>query len=67
MPLLHESEGSVYHVLFTSSMLRVMSGGGGVVGREANNPKETSAVYEGRLKSSWTHLITPNGNLVEVR
>jgi hypothetical protein len=23
--------------------------------------------YEGRLKSSWTHLITPNRNFVEVR
>jgi hypothetical protein len=24
-------------------------------------------MYEGRLKSSWTHLITPSWNLVEVR
>jgi hypothetical protein len=23
--------------------------------------------YEGRLKSSWTHLITPSRNFVEVR
>jgi hypothetical protein len=24
-------------------------------------------IYEGRLKSSWTHRITPNRNFVEVR
>jgi hypothetical protein len=24
------------------------------------------SIYEGRLKSSWTHLITPSGNFVEV-
>jgi hypothetical protein len=24
-------------------------------------------VYEGSLKSSWTHLITPSRNFVEVR
>jgi hypothetical protein len=24
-------------------------------------------IYEGRLKSSWTHLITPSGNFVKVR
>jgi hypothetical protein len=24
-------------------------------------------MYEGRLKSSWTHLITPSRNFVEVR
>jgi hypothetical protein len=24
-------------------------------------------IYEGRLQSSWTHLITPSRNFVEVR
>jgi len=24
-------------------------------------------IYEGRLPSSWTHLITPSRNFVEVR
>jgi hypothetical protein len=24
-------------------------------------------MYEGRLQSSWTHLITPSRNFVEVR
>jgi hypothetical protein len=24
-------------------------------------------IYEGRLKSSWTHLTTPSRNFVEVR
>jgi hypothetical protein len=27
----------------------------------------TGSLYEGRLKSSWTHLITPSLNFVEVR
>jgi hypothetical protein len=26
-----------------------------------------ACIYEGRLKSSWTHLITPSRNFVEVR
>jgi hypothetical protein len=28
--------------------------------------KALLTMYEGRLKSSWTHLITPNRNFVEV-
>jgi hypothetical protein len=27
----------------------------------------SESLYEGRLKSSWTHLITPSRNFVEVR
>jgi len=28
---------------------------------------DDGTMYEGRLKSSWTHLITPSRNFVEVR
>jgi hypothetical protein len=28
-----------------------------------NSPPSSTAIYEGRLKSSWTHLITPSRNL----
>jgi hypothetical protein len=30
------------------------------------NPTPGQLLYEGRLQSSWTHLVTPNRNFVEV-
>jgi hypothetical protein len=35
--------------------------------RLAHCPSQMSIIYEGRLKISWTHLITPSRNFVEMR
>jgi len=33
---------------------------------QISHPEEEFYIYKGRLKSSWTHLITPSQNFVEV-
>jgi hypothetical protein len=38
-----------------------------LVGRGWENHEKFQSIHEGRLQSSWTHLITPSRNLVEVR